>query len=70
MISTVKKPLRCPNCGSHSLHYLEDETYCRKCGLVVQGVPSMDHYPYGYIVGGKRMTSYSPEEYDDGEWED
>ena len=50
-----KTTLRCPLCGGHELCYLEDETYCKNCGLVLQGVPSIDHYHYGYIVGGKRL---------------
>jgi len=71
MTSTTRRfPLRCPHCGSLSLNYTEDETYCRKCGLVVQGVPSVDHYPFGYIVGGKRMTSYTILDIDESEWED
>lgn len=53
---TNKRRLFCPHCGSQNLCYLEDETYCRECGLVLQGVPSADHYEYGYIIGGKRLT--------------
>ncbi|MBP5784225.1 MAG: hypothetical protein J6W16_01400 [Methanobrevibacter sp.] len=62
MTTTKKHPLRCTNCGSQDLCYLEDETYCRKCGLVLQGVPSIDHYIFGYIIGGKRSTSFSSED--------
>ena len=53
---TNKRRLFCPHCGSQNLCYLEDETYCKECGLVLQGVPSADHYEYGYIIGGKRLT--------------
>ena len=62
MIAAKKQPLRCTNCGSHDICYLEDETYCRNCGLVLQGVPSINHYDYGYIIGGKRITSISIED--------
>lgn len=51
-----KRSLYCPHCGGHDLCYLEDETYCRECGLVLQGVPSVDKYVYGYIIGGKRLS--------------
>jgi len=47
--------LRCTQCGSQNLCYLDDETYCKECGLVLQGVPSVEHYEYGYIIGGKRL---------------
>lgn len=53
--SYKKKRISCPKCGSTNLAMEEDETYCRKCGLVIQGVPSIEKYPYGYIVGGKRQ---------------
>ena len=49
-----KKPLTCI-CGSQDLCYEDDETYCRECGLVLQGVPSVDRYIYGYIISGKRL---------------
>lgn len=55
-IITKTRSLYCPHCGGHDLCYLEDETYCRECGLVLQGVPSVDKYVYGYIVGGKRLS--------------
>ena len=47
--------ISCTMCGSTSLCFEEDETYCRKCGLVLQGVPSVDRYPHGYIIGNKRL---------------
>ena len=50
-----KRRISCPCCGSTNLCLLEDETYCRECGLVLQGVPSIDHYEHGYIIGGKRQ---------------
>lgn len=53
--SKNKRRISCPCCGSTNLCLLEDETYCRECGLVLQGVPSIDHYEYGYIIGGKRQ---------------
>ena len=57
MTTTSKKKRRifCPCCGSTNLCLLEHETICRECGLVLQGVPSIDHYIYGYIIGGKRQ---------------
>ena len=59
-----KQALKCPQCGSRNLCYEEHETSCRECGLVLQGVPSIDHYVYGYIVGGKRLM-YIWEDEDD-----
>lgn len=47
--------ISCTLCGSTNLCFEENETYCRKCGLVIQGVPSVDHYPHGYIIGNKRL---------------
>lgn len=54
-ITKKKRRISCPCCGSTNLCLLEDETYCRECGLVLQGVPSVNHYIYGYIIGGKRQ---------------
>ena len=62
MAAAKKQPIRCTNCGSQDLCYLEYETYCRECGLVLQGVPSIDHYDCGYIIGGKRATSMEVDE--------
>ncbi len=53
--SYKKKRISCPKCGSTNLALEEHETYCRECGLVIQGVPGIQHYPYGYIIGGKRL---------------
>ena len=53
--SMKKRRISCPCCGSTNLCLLEHETYCRECGLVLQGVPSVNHYIYGYIIGGKRQ---------------
>ena len=50
-----KTRLTCTKCGSQDLCYEESETYCRRCGLVLQGVPGTEHYDYGYIIGGKRL---------------
>ena len=50
-----KTRISCTLCGSTNLCFEEDETYCRKCGLVIQGVPSVDRYPHGYIIGNKRL---------------
>ena len=61
---TIKTRLKCPNCGSQNICLLEDETFCRECGLVLQGVPSIDHYVYGYIVGGKRLMYIKEEKLD------
>lgn len=60
--NSKKQRIRCPICGSDNLCFLEYETICRECGLVLQGVPSVDHYPYGYIVGGKRLMYIDKED--------
>ncbi len=53
---TNKKKIRifCPECKSKNLEFGEYETVCRDCGLVLQGVPSIEKYPHGYIIQGKR----------------
>ena len=64
MTSAKRNALVCPFCGSQNLCLDDDETYCRECGLVVQGVPSVEHYIYGYIIGGKRLMYLSDSEWD------